>query len=432
MCLYPRIIINRKYITNKKNGGIPPIAPDPRVKFVPVGCGKCVECKKQRSNNWRIRLMEETRSKRHGRFINMTFSEESLIELENDIQQQSKINIQKLNEEHNKKTQWLPITGYELDNEIATLAVRRFLERYRKKYKKSIRHWLVTELGQNNTERLHIHGIIWTQDHEEEINGKLIIRHDTKNEIEQLWKYGNVNPRDKNWENNYCNERTVNYIVKYINKTDKKHKYYNPIILTSSGIGNQYIKRPDSNSNKYKNENTKETYTTRQGVKMGLPMYYRNKLYTDNQKEQLWLNKLNKEERWVIGIKVDTSKGEEDYNNVLKHAREVNKKLGYGNDKIRYEDKAAERQRRNLQRWIRISKIKEIIEEQALRSIDKGETKEQRTTKIKNKPSELKRLLTEIRHNNENENNKNIYSIDNNDFKHILQSFESDRNKNIL
>ena len=39
MCLYPKLIKNRKYIANKKNGGnIPPVS-DSRVLMVPVGCG---------------------------------------------------------------------------------------------------------------------------------------------------------------------------------------------------------------------------------------------------------------------------------------------------------------------------------------------------------------------------------------------------------
>ena len=33
----------------------------------------------------------------------------------------------------------------------ATRAVRFFLERWRKEYKKSLRHWLVTEIGGNYT-----------------------------------------------------------------------------------------------------------------------------------------------------------------------------------------------------------------------------------------------------------------------------------------
>ena len=56
MCLYPKLIKNRKYIANKKNGGnIPPVS-DLRVLMVPVGCGKCIECKKQKSREWSVRL----------------------------------------------------------------------------------------------------------------------------------------------------------------------------------------------------------------------------------------------------------------------------------------------------------------------------------------------------------------------------------------
>ena len=43
-----------------------------------------------------------------------------------------------------------------IEDGIATLAVRRFLERWRKKYKKSVKHWFVTELGGKFTERIHL------------------------------------------------------------------------------------------------------------------------------------------------------------------------------------------------------------------------------------------------------------------------------------
>ena len=45
------------------------------------------------------------------------------------------------------------------------------------KYKKSVKHWLVTELGGKFTERIHLHGIIFTNE-------------DDKT-IQNLWKYGN-------------------------------------------------------------------------------------------------------------------------------------------------------------------------------------------------------------------------------------------------
>ena len=142
MCLYPRLIKNRKYTSNKKNGGnIPPILDD-RVKYVPVGCGNCIECRKQKAREWNVRLLEDIKTHRNGKFITLTFSDKAYADL-------AEVYKNKLD-------------GYNLDNAIATLATRRILERYRKKYKKTIRHWLVTELGHNGTENIHLHGIIWT------------------------------------------------------------------------------------------------------------------------------------------------------------------------------------------------------------------------------------------------------------------------------
>ena len=47
MCLYPKLIDNPKYKSTKKNGGeIPPIL-DERVRKVPIGCKKCIECKRK-------------------------------------------------------------------------------------------------------------------------------------------------------------------------------------------------------------------------------------------------------------------------------------------------------------------------------------------------------------------------------------------------
>ena len=82
MCLYPKLIKNRKYIANKKNGGIIPAISDNRVLMVPVGCGKCMECKKQKTREWTVRLNEEIRNNKNGKFVTLTFSDESIKELD--------------------------------------------------------------------------------------------------------------------------------------------------------------------------------------------------------------------------------------------------------------------------------------------------------------------------------------------------------------
>ncbi|AXH73651.1 MAG: replication initiator protein [Microviridae sp.] len=336
MCLYPKLIINRKYLPNKKNKGKIPDITDPRVKYVPIGCGKCMECMKQKSMKWSIRLQEEIRHKKDGNFVTLSFSEESLNELDSEVQRINKAEHENVNKQTDRNTKYIEIEGYELENKMATLAVRRFLERWRKENKTSVRHWLVTELGHNNTERIHIHGIIFGD----------------RKQIQKHWKYGNI------WIGDYVNEQTVNYIVKYVNKQDTDHKYYNPIILCSSGIGNKYTERQDSKLNKYQGSDTKETYTTRQGKKIALPTYYRNKIYSDEEREKLWLNTLDKETRYINGIKIDVSKGEEDYENTLKYQRELNKKLGYGSRDINEKDKEYERQQRNIRRYTRQQKNK--------------------------------------------------------------------------
>ena len=123
MCLYPRLIKNPKYKPNKKNGGNPPEMKDNRVMYVPIGCKKCIECVKQRGRQWQVRLLEDIRHNKGAQFITLTFSTESLKELRDAVYENN--GGQDLN-------------GYELDNAIATLAVRRFTERWRKKYKQTI------------------------------------------------------------------------------------------------------------------------------------------------------------------------------------------------------------------------------------------------------------------------------------------------------
>ena len=48
------------------------------------------------------------------------------------------------------------------ENAIAKLALRRCLERIRKQTGKSLKHWCVTELGEEN-DRIHLHGIVFGQ-----------------------------------------------------------------------------------------------------------------------------------------------------------------------------------------------------------------------------------------------------------------------------
>jgi hypothetical protein len=319
MCLYPRLLRNPKYKVNKKNGGNVPQMQDPRTFYVPVGCGECIECFNKKAREWKVRLSEDIRKHKNGKFITLTFSNDSYSDLYKIAKGE----------------------GYNKDNSIATIAVRRFLERYRKEHKKSLRHWLITELGKVNTEHIHLHGIVWSDDM---VN------------VEKHWKYGYVwKGYNKNGRiENYVCERTVNYCMKYFTKRDILHKTWKPIVLSSAGIGGSYEEREDFKRHKYEGNTTKDYYKTREGYKMSMPIYYRNKAYTEDEREKLWIHKLDKNKRYVLGVEIDISENNKEYLEALKYAQQQNADKGYGNGVKDWEVVKYENEMRKLKQEMRL------------------------------------------------------------------------------
>ena len=69
----------------------------------------------------------------------------------------------------------------------------------------------------------------------------------------------------------------------------------------------------------WKEEETKEDYYTRQGTYIALPKYYKYKLFTEEQREQLWIYRENSREKFVGSFKIKiTDEESEEYYNVLK------------------------------------------------------------------------------------------------------------------
>lgn len=295
MCLFPRYILNKKYLsytTKKKTQHPASYCDDFRKLYVPIGCGKCYECKRQKAQSWRVRLYEELKVQKHAYFVTLTFAPKEL---------------EKLCNEHNCTE----------SNAIATIAVRRFLERWRKQHKKSVKHWLITELGQTNTERIHLHGILFP---EFPINNEY---------LEKMWKYGKADTGQ------FCNMQTINYIVKYVTKVDITHKNYEPIILCSAGLGENFVHTYGAKATyRYRKGDSPEYYTLNNGRRVALPIYYRNKLYTEKEREQLWTDRLDKDEIYVNGIRIQNIESQESQNyyyRLLKEQQRWNNNIGYGN-----------------------------------------------------------------------------------------------------
>ena len=129
-------------------------------------------------------------------FITLTFNEENYQKLSWELFKKSKDNL-----------------NYTEQNEMCKTAVRRWLEKIRKKTGKSIRHWLITEKGEDY-ERIHLHGIVWCP--RERIN---------------QWGYGYTYTGD------YVNQATIAYVTKYMLKVCEKWPDFRGKVMCSAGIG---------------------------------------------------------------------------------------------------------------------------------------------------------------------------------------------------
>ena len=293
MCLNPRLIRNKRFLPNKSNDFDPPECDDERKRWVPIGCQLCIECRKKKANSWRVRIMEEIKNNRGGVFVTLSLSDESIDKLQIDNNMDA--------------------------NDVATQAVRYFLERVRAAYGVSIKHIFFTELGQHSTQRIHLHGIVW---YRHLFNDK---------EFTKLWKYGNI------YFGSFCNERTGNYIVKYITKSDPLHKEFYSKCLCSKGIGLGYMDSSASKRNSFSDKDTKDYYRLNNGFKVQLPDYYRHKIYTDEERDILWTNKLDEECRFVMGHKIDVStpEGMDNYESARKYHSNID--MRNGNLQLKYQ-----------------------------------------------------------------------------------------------
>jgi len=324
MCVNYKIMLNRKYTITKKNGGNVPVLRDERQKYVKVPCKECYICRRKKAREWKMRLSEDFKVNKNAKVVLLTFSTESLKKI---------IDKGKLH----------GVNGYELDNQICKKAVKWFRERWRKKYGRSPRHWLITELGNGKTEHVHMHGVIW-QDNRYKIEGNFL------EEIEKIWQYGFVGKGRKNWEtgkwDNWIGSETAGYFVKYVNKKDEKHKEYKQIILASAGIGKSFLESKRAEDNVYKGEKTNQMYNIENGGILPMPEYFRRKMYSDDEREKLTSYMLDKGIIYIDGKEFRSDIGDDKISKMLIALREKNKRLGFGDGTKNWERKKFENEER--------------------------------------------------------------------------------------
>ena len=89
------------------------------------------------------------------------------------------------------------------------------------------------------------------------------------------------------YEGEYMSLNAITYTTKYMMKVNPREPEYVPKIMSSAGIGRDWVNSVNAKRAKYIPGETKEEYLTNQGQIRGIPIYYRNKIYTEEEREAL-------------------------------------------------------------------------------------------------------------------------------------------------
>ena len=73
------------------------------------------------------------------------------------------------------------------------------------------------------------------------------------------------------------------------------------------GLGKGYEQSYNSKRNAYRENNTNEYYRLPNGMELPLPEYYRKKIYNEEEREKLWIEKQERGYRYICGEKASIS-----------------------------------------------------------------------------------------------------------------------------
>lgn len=204
-------------------------------------CGACPNCRQNRVFGWAFRLVQQTKVSKSAHFLTLTYTNPPITK--NGFMTVQKDDIQK------------------------------FLKRLRKLHigDQPIKYYAAAEYGENR-QRPHYHLVIFNADPET---------------FQKAWslngtEIGSIHVGE-------CNDASVQYALKYIAKksiipTHKRDDRTKEFALMSKGLGSSYLS--DNIRTYHQSDITGRPYlTTLDGYKMPMPRYYKDKIYTEDQKK---------------------------------------------------------------------------------------------------------------------------------------------------
>lgn len=237
-----------------------------REAYLSVPCGKCEACIERKSNDWAVRLYYEWLYSKTSKFLTLTIADHFL--KYSDVC----ISYGSYREYHRLPT---------LDKR----SVQLFMKRLRKKLGNGLRFFLGGEYGEESG-RPHYH--LMLIDYDKKYEDTLI------DIVESCWSYGNVNQGETNIQR-------CMYVAKYIYSTSNFDfnlitGLQKPFTLQSRrpGLGYKYFQ--DKYNVEYHNRTLDKGIPIDENKYMGMPRFYRDKIFTEENKEKLYTQWINEEQ----------------------------------------------------------------------------------------------------------------------------------------
>lgn len=218
-----------------------------------VPCGKCPECLKSKANQWTFRLLQEQEVSSTSYFVTLTYTDDNLCFNGSGIATLAKYDIQSF---------WKRL--------------RIHIER-NSGLQPKLKYYAVGEYGTKSM-RPHYHAIVFNLPSlyavVDEFNNSSLLG--------SIWKLGHVRVDE-------CNVKTMKYVAKYVMKSTRREQRIEQQIepefaMMSKRLGANFL-TPQMRAFL---SNREEPYlTTEGGQKQSMPRYYRDQVFTDEQKARM-------------------------------------------------------------------------------------------------------------------------------------------------
>lgn len=238
MCVLPVTIRNPKQVMTAED-----------FKFIKVPCGKCPECVKRKASNWFFRLSQELKVSTSAVFLTLTYSDEHLPRSFNGFPTLEKKDFQKFLKKLRRR-----LDALDVDHKIRYFACGEYGARFHRPHY----HAIMFNLPKPMSERSELIEVIWSKG---------------RTQIDPV------------------NDGSIKYVVGYVHKPfvpleghediDDREPHFQ---LMSKGLGKNFLTDAQV---KYQKSKLNPYLVVQDGQKMAMPRYYKDKIFSDKEKEIL-------------------------------------------------------------------------------------------------------------------------------------------------